>query len=418
LDISFETFDGNLKQFSESNWEIKELQDAAKIIDSCHKTPVYLEYGLAMIRAGDVKEGYLNLKNTVKVSKEVYEEFTRNHSPQINDIVMSRVGTYFVTSFVNTEQPFCLGQNTVVIHSEYNSKFLYYVLISPIVKRQIEQLLVGSGGQETLSLKNIRELKIPYPPLIEQEVIQRTLSSLDDKIELNQRMNQTLEAICQAVFRRWFVDFEFPNHEGKPYKSSGGKMVNSDLGEIPQTWEIKSIGDVLDLAYGKPLKEPNRQAGTIPVFGSNGQIGWHDKKLVNGTGIIVGRKGNPGTVLWSETDFFPIDTTFYVVPKEVTKSLYYLFYLLRSQNLPLLSADSAVPGLNRNIAYMNNILIPPSDTLSQFDKIISELFLKIHRNKEQITTLFQIRDLLLPKLISGQVRVPIYNISNSGSSNE
>src|SRR5208337_3895841 len=95
----------------------------------------------------------------------------------------------------------------------------------------------------------------------------------------------------------------------------------------------------------------------VPVYGSNGQIGWHDERLVKGPGIIVGRKGNPGTVVWSQTDFFPIDTTFYVIPRG-TASLHYLLYVLKSQDLPSLSADSAVPGLNRNIAYMNNILVP------------------------------------------------------------
>lgn len=184
-------------------------------------------------------------------------------------------------------------------------------------------------------------------------------------------------------------------------------MINSELGEIPKNWEITSVGDVLELAYGRALKETVRQAGTISVYGSNGQIGWHNEKLVKGPGIVVGRKGNPGTVLWSETDFFPIDTTFYVVPKDTAKSLYYLFYVLKNQGLALLSADSAVPGLNRNIVYMNHILVPTPTILSQFDAITRGLFHKVQNNNEQIAILSQLRDSLLPKLMSGKIRVPV-----------
>ena len=94
--------------------------------------------------------------------------------------------------------------------------------------------------------------------------------------------------------------------------------------EIPRGWKVQRLGDLIELAYGKALKEENRRAGSIPVFGSNGQIGWHDQKLVDGPGIIVGRKGNPGVVTWAPTDFFAIDTTFYVVPKTECRSLQFL----------------------------------------------------------------------------------------------
>jgi type I restriction enzyme S subunit len=220
-------------------------------------------------------------------------------------------------------------------------------------------------------------------------------------------MNRTLEAFGQAVFKRWFVDFEFPNEEGKPYKSSGGEMVASELGTIPKNWCVKKINDVLELAYGKALKETNRNPGKTPVYGSNGQIGWHNELLVKGPGIIVGRKGNPGTVIWSNTDFFPIDTSFYVVPKGSVKSLYYLLYVLKEQNLASLSADSAVPGLNRNIVYMNYVVVPSPTTLSQFDSIIRKLYSKVQNNNDQSSTLSQLRDKLLPRLMSGKIRVPV-----------
>ena len=130
---------------------------------------------------------------------------------------------------------------------------------------------------------------------------------------------------------------------------------DSELGHIPKVWEVKKLGEVIELAYGKPLKAEDRKTGPICVYGANGPVGWHDEKLVSGPGIVVGRKGNPGVVTWAHGDFYPIDTTFYVEPKGVCRSLYFLFYALTNHDLANLSADSAVPGLNRNHAYMSKI---------------------------------------------------------------
>ncbi len=286
------------------------------------------------------------------------------------------------------------------LNKTVNLQFLYYYFHKGL------RYLDSGSAQSQITISDLNRVKVALPPLLEQQSIAKMCAAIDDKIELNQSMNRTLEAIGEAVFRRWFVNFEFPNQEGKPYKSSGGEMQESEIGEIPINWAVRSLGDVLEFAYGKPLKDNDRKGGSIPVYGSNGQIGWHDERLVKGPGIIVGRKGNPGTVTWSQTDFFPIDTTFYVIPKD-TASLHYLFYLLQNQDLPTLSADSAVPGLNRNIAYMNTVLIPTQEVLAQFSRLVESLKARILLNEKESNTLTTIRDTLLPKLMSGKIRVPL-----------
>ena len=183
------------------------------------------------------------------------------------------------------------------------------------------------------------------------------------------------------------------------------RFEDSELGAVPAGWEVKSLGEVIELAYGKALKAAARKGGPIPVYGSNGQVGWHDKKLVTGPGIVVGRKGNPGVITWVESDFFPIDTTFYVVPKEGKHGLHFLFYALERQGLADLTADSAVPGLNRNLAYMNKLLTPDDMTIESFNDYAKTLFARRHRLEEESRTLAALRDTLLPKLISGEVRV-------------
>jgi type I restriction enzyme S subunit len=169
---------------------------------------------------------------------------------------------------------------------------------------------------------------------------------------------------------------------------------------------VKTIGDVLELAYGKPLKAEHRMGGGVGVYGSNGLVGRHDERLVTGPGIVVGRKGNPGIVTWAHGDFYPIDTTFFVVPTSECKSLHFLYYALTLQDLGNLSADSAVPGLNRNHAYMSNQTIPPSSVLECFDAQIAPIFDMMYANSEESRDLATLRDTLLPKLLSGEISAP------------
>ena len=258
---------------------------------------------------------------------------------------------------------------------------------------------------------------IALPPLDEQEAIAAVLGALDDKIELNRRMNATLEAMARALFQSWFVDFDPVRAKLDGRQPVGldpataalfpATFEETSLGHVPHGWEVKTLGEVIELAYGKPLKAEDRKHGPVCVYGANGPVGWHDEKLVSGPGIVVGRKGNPGVVTWAHGDFYPIDTTFYVEPIGVCRSLYFFYYALLLHNLSNLSADSAVPGLNRNHAYMSKQVIPSQPVLTAFDSLIAPIFAAMHANEEQSRSLALARDTLLPKLLSGELTVPL-----------
>ena len=267
-------------------------------------------------------------------------------------------------------------------------KFFYQFLTSSEITRWLQHLAESrSGTFPQITFDEVASLELPLPSLATQHAIAAVLGSLDDKIELNRRMNETLEALAQSLFKSWIVD--------------------ATQSALPKGWRKATIRELCEFAYGKALKAETRRAGSVPVYGSNGQVGWHDEALVKGPGIVVGRKGNPGIVIWSPTDFFPIDTTFYVVPKGECRSLYFLFHALRAHDLASLGADSAVPGLNRNMAYMSKQVLPPSDVQEAFDKQVRPLFELVHHNNEESRTLAGLRDALLPKLLSGELRVPV-----------
>jgi type I restriction enzyme S subunit len=363
--------------------------------------------GPSVIGGTDLKSSYFITTEVKHLSKEKY-----NESPDImlkkGDVLLVTRGNLADVGFFDGSIGEATINPSVIILSEFkgDSRFLFYYLISPQGKRNVLSLSSGSSVP-AIYQADVRKLKYPKPPLDEQKGIANFLLEMDKKIEVNRRINMVLDRIGRLLFKRWFVDFEFPNEEGKPYKSSGGAMSDSESGKIPENWSVKKVGDILELAYGRALKDNTRKPGKIPVYGSNGQIGWHNEWLARGPGIIVGRKGNPGTVIWSNEEFFPIDTTFYVVTKGILNSLFYIFHALQRQNLPSLSADSAVPGLNRNVVYANHILVPSSEIISEFDSIIAGMRNLVQNNNEQNLTLSLIRDNLLPNFMCGKIRVPV-----------
>ena len=188
-----------------------------------------------------------------------------------------------------------------------DTDFLYWFLTQDTVVDHLHAIAEHSASAyPSIRPADIERLTLSLPPVPTQRAIANILGALDDKIELNRRMSEALETVVGAMFKSWCVDPHF------------------SVAPTPDGWSDKALGDLLELLYGKALRADERQGGSIPVYGSNGQIGWHDRKLVDGPGIVVGRKGNPGVVTWSQRDFFPIDTTFYVVPKEGV-SLRFLF---------------------------------------------------------------------------------------------
>ncbi|MBW1800419.1 MAG: restriction endonuclease subunit S [Deltaproteobacteria bacterium] len=247
-------------------------------------------------------------------------------------VVIGRVGAY-CGSVHAVQGPNWVTDNAIFATPKdgYDFLFLYYLLkfIKP------ERTSIGSA-QPLITQAGLKTLICHVPEKeAEQRAIAHILVSLDDKIELNQKMNETLETIARTIFKSWFVEFDPVRAKAEGRDPGLPKEItdlfpdsfeDSELEEIPKGWEVKQIGDEVEFAYGKALKASNRMPGNIPVYGSNGPVGLHNKALVKGPGIVIGRKGNPGTVTWSSRDFFPIDTTFYVKSKERISSLFYVFY--------------------------------------------------------------------------------------------
>ncbi|MGB3220119.1 MAG: restriction endonuclease subunit S, partial [Anaerolineae bacterium] len=249
------------------------------------------------------------------------------------------------------DRVYSLGRGVCSIRGEtkIDTRFIKYCL-----DWKLEALLkyAGGGTFPNLTQNSIREFEIPFPR--HRRKIATILSAYDDLTENNLRRIKILEEMAQNLYREWFVKFRFPGHRH-------ARFTDSPLGPIPEGWEVQRLGEVLELNYGKALKQEDRRGGDVPVYGSSGVVGHHDVPLVNGPGIVVGRKGNVGSIFWSDEDFYPIDTAYFVTSK---MPLRFLFYDLQTKNF--LNNDAAVPGLNRNQAYSLETVTPPTDILTWF----------------------------------------------------
>lgn len=414
---------------TDNGWPLKSINDlkaptngsiAIGPFGSRMKSDCYVPSGVKVIRGTNISDTRALVGEMVCIKPELADQLG-NAIVYADDLVFPHRGSIGLVGIV----PHCCEERYVLSSSlmklscdrkQVDPLFLFYFFRSPEGKHELlkNASTVGTPGIGQ-PLSSLRSIKVPLPPLTKQKAIVAVFGALDDKIELNRRMNVTLEAMARALFQSWFVDFDPVRAKldgRKPVGMDGATAAlfpdsfeETALGSIPYGWEVKTLGEVIELAYGKPLKAEDRKNGPVCVYGANGPVGWHDEKLVSAPGIVVGRKGNPGVVTWAHGDFYPIDTTFYVDAIGTCRSLYFLYYALMLHNLGSLSADSAVPGLNRNHAYMSKQVIPSQPVLTAFDSQIAPIFAAIYANEEQSRTLATLRDTLLPKLLRGELNV-------------
>ena len=418
------------------SWKIRRLDEVATIIDSLHKTPTYSEMGGAMVRVTDVQGGFLDLTKTLRVTEEIFQEFTRRHAPKRGDIVFSRVGSYGNTSYANTGTPFCLGQNTALISPRINGRFLHQFLQSAEARWQIEQMVVGST-QKTISLKSISALQIPIPPPQELEAIAAMLGALDDKIELNRRMNATLEAMARALFQSWFVDFDPVRAKLDDRKPVGmdeataalfpEHLEDSPLGHIPKGWEVCSLADKIELLGGGTPKtsEPSYWDGNIPWYSvkdapSETDV-WviHTEKHITKEGIansaaqilakgttIISARGTVGKLALIGTPM-AMNQSCYGVRGTKGYGDFFTYFALRqaTADLQQRTHGTVFDTITRQTFETLDCIFPPANLTVAFDRTVAPLLAQLHANLHQSHTLATLRDTLLPKLLSGELRV-------------
>ncbi|MCC7278971.1 MAG: restriction endonuclease subunit S [Chromatiaceae bacterium] len=349
---------------------------------------------IPLVKGENVHQGYIDWPRAKHWPLDEYDSLSRYHLVA-GDIVLAMDRPWVTAglkwSYIKLHDPKSLLVQRVArirAKGKLDQDYLRHIISSDYFANYLQPIVTGINVPH-ISGKQIGDFRIPIPDLGVQRKIAAILSAYDDLIETNKRRIALLEGMAEEIYREWFVRMRFPGHKKT-------KFVKG----VPEGWEIKRLGDILQLAYGKALTESDREPGEFPVYGSGGIIGSHSRPFVKGKGIVVGRKGNVGAVYFSDRGFFPIDTVFYVIS---ALPLSFQFFLLRTMNF--INNDAAVPGLNRNQAYANQLFYPGDKLIENFAQVADPIFLMKHQLVQQNSTLIKTRNLLLPRLISGKLSV-------------
>ena len=296
--------------------------------------------------------------------------------------------------------------NDDVLDGKYLNAFMH----TRYIQKYFENNASGSGQRYTLSNETIFQIPILLPSLEVQKAIGNLLSNIDRKIELNRQINDNLEKMAKQLYDYWFVQCDFPNENGRPYKSSGGAMVwNEKLKrEIPKEWDNCTLEYYLIIKNGRDHKHLGN--GIYPVYGSGGEIRKVDSFIYSGESILMPRKGSLNNIMYVNDAFWSVDTMFYSEMKQ-PHCAKYVFYSIKDIDFTRWDSGTGVPSMTSSTLYSILLVKPDADSLAKFDEIITPLFLMIKKNEMQIVELTKQRDDLLPLLMNGQASVN-YHLSH------
>ena len=372
------------------------LSDVCEFIVDCpHSTAPDEGKGYPLIRTPNVGKGRLDLNGVHRVSESVYKQRIQRGAPRANDLIFAREAPAGNVALVQENQAVCLGQRTVLIRpnvQKVNPRYLVYYLLSP--KPQYELLGTANGATVAhVNLPAIRNLKIELPEKAVQDKIGTILVSYDDLIENNQKQIKLLEEAARRLYKEWFVDLRFPGHENT-------KIVDG----VPEGWSKTNINEILTFHRGYDLTKNEMKAGQYPVVGSTTVIGYHNEFKIKGPGIVTGRSGSLGKYQFIWDDFWPHNTSLYISDYK-GHNIFFVYSLLQTVDFTSLNNGGAIPTLNRNVLSNVEVIEPEKKLQDMFAKIAEAQYQKIRNLEKQNDRLKTARDLLLPKLMNGEVEV-------------
>lgn len=428
-----------------AGWRKVKLGDIIEIQKGyAFKSKDFLNKGIKIIKVSNLENETINFLDCACISEENFEKY-KKYALNYKDIIITTVGSWpnnknsvvgKVVRVPQVNEKLLLNQNAIRVTTleKYLQEYIYYALKDSKFKYYIEGVAQGSANQASITLEDIKEYELKIPSLKVRNKIASILSSLDEKIELNRKINQNLEEIAQTLFKRWFIDFEFPNEEGKPYKSSGGKMVESEVGKIPEGWRVGKLGEIVKIKNGysykgKELMQSENAMLTIKNFNRDGSfkidgykeisLGEKVKEshyveigdiLVAHTDLTQGAEiiGNP-IMVFSKANYKKIIMSMDLVKVEA-KYKNFIYFLLKDKRFKNHALGyingTTVLHLNKNCISEYKFVLPIENKLiEKLEKYLQKINLQICINQKEIEKLIELRDYLLPRLMSGEISV-------------
>lgn len=409
--------------------ELVELKMLDKPMDGNHgsihpKSSDYVDFGVPFIMANDLKNGRIDYSSCSFITEEQAKTLKKGFAKP-GDVLLTHKATMGRTAIVDNSFPYIVLTPQVTYYRVMKgifNKYLKYYFDS----KEFQGILMnwsGSGSTRAyLGITAQRKLPIKLPTLPEQKAIANTLSCLDDKIELNNHINNVLEEIAQSIFKQWFVNFEFPDENGNPYKSSGGKMVESELGEIPEGWEISPLTSIANYQNGLAMQN-FRPSGeeSLPVikikelsqgFADNNSdrcgIDIKDSVKVYNGDILFSWSATLLVKIWAGGNSGLNQHLFKVTSDKYPKWFYYYWTKKHIVNFTNIAKDKATTmgHINRKHLEQAFVLIPKENQMKIFNEIMIPIVDDLQNIGLENGSLSHIKDTLLPKLLSGEIELP------------
>ncbi|MDT9197791.1 restriction endonuclease subunit S [Limnospira sp. PMC 1042.18] len=415
-----------------SEWKKVSLREAGvSLIDCVHKTPPASLTGYPYIAIPQLKNGRLDLSNVRLISPEHFIEWTKKANPQPYDVILSRRCNPGETAFVPSGVQAALGQNLVLLRSDGQKvfpPFLRWLVRSPHWWEQVGTFINVGAVFDSLKCADIPNFQLPIPPLDEQKAIAHILGTFDDKIELNQQMNRTLEAIARAIFKSWFIDFDPVRTKMDGRQPAGmdaetaalfpDEFEDSALGKIPKGWKVGLIEDEFKITMGQspPSSTYNEELDGLPFYQGCRDFSFRypsvrvhcnaPTRLASAGDTLVSVRAPVGNINMAKDKCCIGRGIAAARHKEGSRS--YTYYTMQALNeyFARFEAEGTVFGsMNKKDFLSIPCIIPPKTIISTFEKMAFSPDQHIENQEQQTSTLTSIRDALLPKLLSGEICV-------------
>jgi type I restriction enzyme, S subunit len=385
------------------------LSDAADmLVGFAFKSAGFLDAdadGTRLVRGDNVQQGYLRWGDKTKKWSSADLDGLERYQLAEGDVLLAMdrpiVGDGLKMAWITQDDlPAMLVQRVCRLRGKpgiARTEFLRYVLSAPDFSAHIHRITTGANIPH-ISGRDIGSYEFELPPLPEQDAIAFCLKTYDDLIETNQRRIALLEQAARLLYREWFVQLRFPGHESVLLRDG-----------LPEGWRHGTLDQALFLQRGFDLPNGARLPGEVPIYASTGINGFHNEARVQGPGVVTGRSGTLGQVHYVAEDYWPLNTALWVKEfRQVSPLLAY--FMLSEMNLAQFNSGASVPTLDRKTAHQAAVLIPPVSVVEQFDHVVQPMFDQMQALRSHVTSTSKARDLLLPKLMSGQLdvsRIPL-----------
>jgi type I restriction enzyme, S subunit len=402
------------------------------LLDCEHRTPKASPVGYPYVAIPNIKEGRLDLSEVRLISKEDFESWTKKTKPLAGDIIITRRARVGDTAVVPLGLDCAIGQNLVILRSDgskLDQSYLRWALQGPIYEEQVRKFMNVGAVFDSLNCADIPKFEIPVPPLPEQRAIARILGTLDDKIEANRRMNETLEAMARAIFKSWFVDFDPVRAKAEGREPAGMDtetaalfpdcFEETELGMVPKGWKLKSLDEIADFLNGLAMQKfPPESEDFLPVIkiaelhrgntiGSDrASLNIDPRYIIEDGDLLFSWSGSLEVCIWCGGEGALNQHLFKVTSTEYP--MWFLYFWLK-EHLPefqLIAAGKATTmgHIQRYHLSEAKVVIPITPLLEKADNITQPLLRLIIKNNLEFKDITSIRDILLPKLLSGEIR--------------